>query len=96
MAPTRSANIKSEQTCVICQKKNNEVKLKTTAKNKSNIQIYIYIQNANKQANELTHNCAMWMCTHDTKCRNETSKKVATLILQLIMRKIQEQNAKRV
>ena len=35
------------------------------------------------------------MCPHDTKCRNETSKKTATLILQLIRQKNQEQNTKK-
>ena len=35
------------------------------------------------------------MCPHDTKCRNETGKKAATLILQLIMQKIQEQNTQK-
>ena len=35
----------------------------------------------------------MW--AHDTPCRNETSKKTATIILQLIMPKSQEQNTKR-
>ena len=54
--------------------------------------IYIKSQNANNQAQKSTHNCTMWMCPHDANCRNETGKKIGTLILQFIMQKIQEQN----
>ena len=68
---------------VIWWKKNNKAKRKTTSKNKASKEIHIQSHNAKQQANASTNNCGIRMCTHDTKCRNETSKKTATLILQL-------------
>ena len=45
------------------------------------------------QANKPTRNYKIRLCPHDTKCRNETSKKSASLTFPFHNEKIQEQHA---
>ena len=49
--------------------KHNDVKCKTTEKNKASREIHTQYQNAQKQTNKPTHNCTIRICPHDTNAK---------------------------